>query len=145
MVSVSDLESKGSAAAVATVTELGGGRYLVETDQVRQLAHAVVIGTQTWVHLDGATFVLDDRPVISRARVSGSTEAELAAPMPATVIAVAITPGQRVSSGEILVRLEAMKMELPIIAPRDGVIRAVACRVGDLVQPGIPLVTFEAP
>ena len=145
MVSVSDPGPEGAAAAVVTVTELGGGRYLVETGQIRRLAQAVVIGTQAWVYLDGATFVIDDRPVVSRARVSGSTEAELSAPMPATVIAVAITPGQRVSSGEILIRLEAMKMELPIIAPRDGIVRAVACRVGDLVQPGIPLVTFEAP
>jgi biotin carboxyl carrier protein len=36
--------------------------------------------------------------------------------------------------------LEAMKMELPLRAPHDGVVRAVHCTPGQLVQPGIPLV-----
>jgi biotin carboxyl carrier protein len=36
-----------------------------------------------------------------------------------------------------------MKMELAITAPRDGRVRAIACRVGELVQPGVPLVEFD--
>jgi urea carboxylase len=36
--------------------------------------------------------------------------------------------------------LEAMKMELPVHAPRDGTVTSVACGPGDLVQPGVPLV-----
>jgi urea carboxylase len=39
--------------------------------------------------------------------------------------------------------LEAMKMELPIAAPRDGRVRSVACTPGELVQPGVPLVDLE--
>ena len=39
--------------------------------------------------------------------------------------------------------LEAMKMELPIRAPRDGVVKSVGCRVGDLVQPGATLLELE--
>jgi biotin carboxyl carrier protein len=70
---------------------------------------------------------------------------ELASPMPATVIAVTIAAGQRVTRGDILVRLEAMKMELPIVAPRDGTVGSVTCRAGDLVQPGVPLVVLEPP
>jgi hypothetical protein len=40
-------------------------------------------------------------------------------------------------------RAQAMKMELPIRAPRDGIVRAVNCRPGDLVQPGVVLVELE--
>jgi 3-methylcrotonyl-CoA carboxylase alpha subunit len=40
--------------------------------------------------------------------------------------------------------LEAMKMELPIKAPREGVVRAVHCHTGDLVQPGVNLVELES-
>jgi biotin carboxyl carrier protein len=34
-------------------------------------------------------------------------------------------------------------MELPIVAPHDGMVTAIACKVGDLVQPGIPLATLD--
>ena len=39
--------------------------------------------------------------------------------------------------------LEAMKMELAVRAPRDGVVTAVHCRAGELVQPGVTLVEIE--
>ena len=67
----------------------------------------------------------------------------LAAPMPATVVATPAERGQTVRAGDVLVVLEAMKMELTIRAPRDGVVDALRCRQGDLVQPGVPLVTLR--
>jgi biotin carboxyl carrier protein len=67
-------------------------------------------------------------------------ELALAAPMPATVASIQVTAGQIVETGDLLVVLEAMKMELPIRAPRRGRVVAVACRRGELVQPGVPLV-----
>jgi acetyl-CoA/propionyl-CoA carboxylase biotin carboxyl carrier protein len=63
--------------------------------------------------------------------------------MPATVAAIKVKPGQQVVKGDLLVMLEAMKMELPIKAPRDGRVTAVACRPGELVQPGVPLLEIE--
>jgi len=53
-------------------------------------------------------------------------------------------PGQSVSEGDTLIVLEAMKMELPVRASADGVIKSVECREGQLVQPGMPLVEMEA-
>ena len=67
----------------------------------------------------------------------------LAAPMPATVRAIAVAPGDRVTRGTTLVVLEAMKMELPIKAPADGTVVSLACRVGELVQPGVALVEIR--
>ena len=60
--------------------------------------------------------------------------------MSAKVIRVLVKAGQSVAIGDTLVVLEAMKMELPIRAPRAGVIKAVRCAEGDLVQPGTPVV-----
>ena len=65
------------------------------------------------------------------------------APMPATVVKVLVGPGQSVAEGDTVLVLEAMKMELPIRAPRAGLIAAVHCAQGDLVQPGVALVDLE--
>jgi 3-methylcrotonyl-CoA carboxylase alpha subunit len=63
--------------------------------------------------------------------------------MSATVVRIAVKSGDRVHQGDLLVALEAMKMELPIRAPRDGVVTAVHCREGELVQPGTALVDMD--
>jgi biotin carboxyl carrier protein len=63
--------------------------------------------------------------------------------MPATVIRVAAEIGATVARGETLILLEAMKMELPIRAPRDGTVKAIHCAPGELVQPGVNLIELE--
>jgi biotin carboxyl carrier protein len=63
--------------------------------------------------------------------------------MPGTVIEIAVEVGQRVSAGDVLITLEAMKMELPIRAPRDGIVSAIRCQPGELVQAGVALVDLS--
>jgi 3-methylcrotonyl-CoA carboxylase alpha subunit len=99
--------------------------------------YAIVSGATTWVFRDGIAYEIVE-PTAPRRR-AGSHES-LAAPMPATVIAVNVQPGAQVSRGDILVLLEAMKMELPLRAPSTGKVTAVNCQAGQLVQPGTPLV-----
>ena len=83
-------------------------------------------------------------PSSSPGRARGRAKShDLAAPMPATVVRVMVEPGDRVSRGDTLLMLEAMKMELPIRAPRDGVVRVVRCVAGELVQPGVNLLELE--
>ena len=74
---------------------------------------------------------------------SRRTETGVMAPMPATVTALNVAPGQSVAQGDVLIVLEAMKMELPLRSPRDGVIKTLNCRKGELVQPGVALLEFE--
>ena len=125
--------------ATPHITALGGGRFELRDGTRRRLAYAVRHGSDTWVFLDGHVHVV--RAAAGRAASGRSDdEAALAAPMPATVVAVNVVVGQAVARGDILVTLEAMKMELAVKAPREGTIRRIACRPGELVQPGIPLV-----
>jgi biotin carboxyl carrier protein len=124
-----------------TVTPLGDGRYEVATESARELAYGVRRGGQTWVFLRGAVYVIEADGGTGRA--GHQDQAALAAPMPATVVAINVTPGQAVIAGDVLIVLEAMKMELAVTAPRDGRVRAIACRIGELVQPGVPLVELE--
>jgi 3-methylcrotonyl-CoA carboxylase alpha subunit len=125
-----------------TVTSLGGGRYELVSDSGRTLVYGVRLRNATWVFLDGRVFVIR----MDEAQDSGARphdDAALGAPMPATVVAINVAPGQEVKAGDALIVLEAMKMELAVTAPKDGRVRRVACRVGELVQPGVPLVEFD--
>jgi biotin carboxyl carrier protein len=65
--------------------------------------------------------------------------------MPATVLAINVAPGQRVAQDDVVMLLEAMKMELPVKSPRDGVVKTVGCQVGELVQAGTTLLELEEP
>ena len=74
---------------------------------------------------------------------AGAAETTVRAPMPGTVIAVKATPGQRVSAGEPLGVLEAMKMEHTLLAPRDGTVSLVGAAVGEQVAIGAVLFEVE--
>jgi biotin carboxyl carrier protein len=121
--------------------EAVSGRLRALSQAGEKTGNAVVAGDSVWVTLDGEVFVFETG---QRSRHGGGRDQALfTPPMPATVIRIAVTPGQQVRAGDVLISLEAMKMELPIRAPRDGVVRAVHCREGDLVQPDQSLLDFE--
>jgi biotin carboxyl carrier protein len=131
--------------APARLSYLGHGRVRVAHQGWTTLAYAVEDGDRRWVFMDGEVAVVDlERGARPRSRGTVGGEGTLAAPMPATVVRVLVTPGQVVARGAPLILLEAMKMELPLRAPADGVVESVACADGDLVQPGVPLVRMRA-
>ncbi len=67
----------------------------------------------------------------------------ISSPMPGTVLDVKVTPGQAVKSGDVLVILEAMKMENEIMAPADGTVDTVPATKGASVNTGDVLVTLK--
>ena len=97
-------------------------------------------GRRTWVHVAGRVFVIETTREEGRRGSAAADHDALSAPMPATVARINVGPGDAVTTGDVIILLEAMKMELPIRAPRDGVIARINCRAGELVQPGEPLV-----
>ncbi len=67
----------------------------------------------------------------------------ISSPMPGTVLDVKVAPGQAVKSGDVLVILEAMKMENEIMAPADGTVDTVPATKGASVNTGDVLVTLK--
>jgi propionyl-CoA carboxylase alpha chain len=68
----------------------------------------------------------------------------LVAPMPGTVVRVAVETGAHVEAGQPLVAVEAMKMEHTISAPHAGVVSELRVGAGDQVDGGSVLVVLEA-
>jgi 3-methylcrotonyl-CoA carboxylase alpha subunit len=131
---------------VAEIVALGNGAYRIVDGTRSRLAYAVGPAEARWVFLEGRVYVVEVEDEVGRTakkRKRGDDHGALAAPMPATVVEINVEPGQRVTTGEVLIMLEAMKMELPIKAPRDASVKAMACKPGELVQPGVPLVELE--
>jgi 3-methylcrotonyl-CoA carboxylase alpha subunit len=120
----------------------GPGGIVHIGEGTRRTAWVAMAGDVRWVYLDGRVWTFEAVQPGSRHRTAGH-HGTLAAPMPATVIKVEAAPGDSVARGAVLVVLEAMKMEMPIKAPYDGVISAVNCRPGDLVQPGVGLIEID--
>jgi propionyl-CoA carboxylase alpha chain len=69
----------------------------------------------------------------------------LLAPMPGTVVRVAVAAGDTVRSGQLVCVLEAMKMEHPVTAPADGVVRQLPVSTGAQVEAGALLALVESP
>ena len=64
-------------------------------------------------------------------------------PMPGTIVNIPVQPGQSVKSGDVLLILEAMKMENEIMAPHEAVVDSVLVSKGQSVESGTPLVALR--
>jgi 3-methylcrotonyl-CoA carboxylase alpha subunit len=127
---------------VFAVEDLGGGAWRAVSQAGAASLWAAGPRDNPWVYYAGVVY----RPRVGQApatRQHRDDLASLSAPMPATVRAVLVTEGQSVVRGETMMILEAMKMELPLRAPHDGVVKDVRCRPGELVQPGTPLLEIQ--
>lgn len=129
------------ARAGATLFEING--ELIDTSSVEGLK----------VISDGKSFHVFDAcgPMASIAHeledIASSTGAfgnSFAAPMPGKITAVHVACGDKVTAGDILVVLEAMKMEHTISAPKAGVIESVFVKVGEQIDEGVELLTMRA-
>jgi biotin carboxyl carrier protein len=105
-------------------------------------AWTAAAGDTRWVFLDGRVYEFEVKRGGARKRGSAH-HGSLTAPMPATVRRVLVGTGDTVERGDLLVILEAMKMELPVRADAAGRIAAVHCREGELVQAGVTLVELD--
>ena len=114
----SALESQTHAASEHLVTEINGKRFEI--------------------------FVHAPEPVHKRHRAKqgasgASTGTALTSPMQGTVVKIAVEEGQIVEAGELIIVLEAMKMEQPLIAHRSGVISNLSAVIGETVSSGSTL------
>lgn len=82
-------------------------------------------------------------PPTSRTTASSTADNAIRSPMPGRVISILVRPGERVSAGQEVCVVEAMKMEQSIRTTRDGVVKAVLVQPMDSVRTNDPLLELE--
>ncbi|HEX7078560.1 MAG TPA: biotin/lipoyl-containing protein [Candidatus Eisenbacteria bacterium] len=96
-----------------------------------------------WVVLNGRTYVLEIEHREEGAARGGDAADEIRAPMTGRVVAVATAVGAAPREGDLLLTIEAMKMEFKLTAPENGTVLEVACAEGDRVELGQLLVRLR--
>lgn len=82
------------------------------------------------------------QPAVSApAAGAGGTGKTIAAPMPGKIIKVNVSVGDKVKKGQELIVMEAMKMNNPVLAANDGVVKEIYVKAGDPVQTGAALIS----
>lgn len=122
--------------------KLNGKQFEVEVqkieDDFRALTKAEVIGESTALpEIKPAAAAPEPAPPVLRSAPSPTASAgtcEVLSPMPGTVLEVKAAVGQPVRAGDVIVVIEAMKMENEIVAPQDGVIDSIPVKKGDSLE-----------
>ena len=124
-----------------TIHRAGSGSVDIALDGQRLQFEIQRHGMQWLVHGDNGDLVLTQAPRYPDPQ-GLENSGGLTAPMPGAVLTTEVAAGDKVIKGDLLVILEAMKMEHRIVAPRDGVVELVHVGVGDQVDNAQLLVTL---
>ena len=116
------------------------GRLDCQIDGQRISANVVRAGEDVFVMCGGDTqrFALNVDDSDGYAQVAAVNL--VLSPMPGQVISVSVAVGDRVAAGDVLLVVEAMKMEHSITAPRSGLVTAINCAAGDRVDDDVELI-----
>lgn len=77
------------------------------------------------------------------AKSAGAGSIKVASPMPGKILDVKANVGDAVKKGQVILILEAMKMENEVVAPEDGTVASIDVAVGDAVESGAVLATLN--
>lgn len=128
----------------SVAASLAGDRLIVTVDGLRTEYLTAVEDHRLWLAGAGRTTVIEDvREAPVRADDEHSGDAEIVSPMPGSVVAVGVEDAATVSSGDVVVTVEAMKMEHALSSPVDGTVELLVA-VGDQVKVGQPLARITA-
>jgi len=125
-----------------SVFEAAPGTFILEEGARRETFHCARDGDEVHLFWRGVVYRLTREREGARAAPRPAASG-LMAPMPGRVTVVRAAPGQAVRKGEELLVIEAMKMENALRAPRDGVVKSVGAKPGDMVSPGVVLVELQ--
>ena len=121
---------------------LGDHRFEIFLDGQRHVLTVYAVGERLAVSAEEGSLWVGQYDLVAHAGDAGHG-AQLTAPMPGKVIALHVQPGDRVTQGQTLAVMEAMKMEHSLQAPKTGVVDQVLYAVGDQVAEGAELLRMK--
>jgi 3-methylcrotonyl-CoA carboxylase alpha subunit len=130
---------------LGTAERLDGGRLRVSLDGIWRTVSATVDQHIVTLRDHGLTWRLTLPDPLASAEEEEDAGDRLVAPIPGLVTAVSASVGDRVTRGQVLVVLEAMKTVFRLSAPADTVVASVSCTAGEMVQEGQMLMGFGEP
>ena len=137
------LSIDGEAVSAELVPGMTDGEFLLEIDGHAIPVHVATRGDVHFVQIDGRVHRVEVPNALERARraadPSGGAE-NLAAPMPGTVVEIAVEPGQVVAGGDLLLTIESMKLQTAITAPHDARVEEVCVSAGANFDQGDALI-----
>jgi len=126
------------------ILQTSDGKLDFLIDGRRVTAHVSSDSAKRWVTVAGQTFVLTKSSGATRGGHGDHHAAgELTAPMPGQIRAVNVGEGDTVAKGQTLLVIEAMKMEIRIQAPRDGIVKKLSVKQGQIVDREQILIEIE--
>jgi biotin carboxyl carrier protein len=123
--------------------EIAAGRFIVQRDGERFRVVVKDIGERTYVWIHGQVLVLERPKAEAVARITGSSDSHLTAPMPGTLLKLLVTEGQSVETKQTVAILEAMKMEHSLRAPRAGKVAKIFYKEGDVLEADATVLDLE--
>jgi 3-methylcrotonyl-CoA carboxylase alpha subunit len=115
----------------------------VTLDGVKSRVAAVVEGHELYLRTRNGRLELHWVDPFGGETEEQSGEDKIVAPLPGTVVAVLAEEGAKLEKGAAILTLEVMKMEQTLRAPFAGTLKAIKCKVGDIVQEGVELAEVE--
>jgi 3-methylcrotonyl-CoA carboxylase alpha subunit len=112
-------------------------------DGVKSRIFAVIEGHELYLRTRNGRFELHWVDPFGGETEEQVGEDKIVAPLPGTVVAILAEEGATLEKGAAILTLEVMKMEQTLRAPYAGVLKAVKCKVGDIVQEGVELAEVE--
>jgi len=137
------LASIGDETFIVDMTTLANGGMMLQVDGERVIVHTASNGDKRYIAHEGTHYELEVSTARSRRRKSFADNSDLTAQMPGQVTNISVEEGQTVANGDVLLIMEAMKMEIRITAPYDGVVRAIHIDEGQIVDRGQKLVDIN--
>ncbi len=116
------------------ILQAKAGKLDLLIDGKQVTAYVSSDNARRWVTVNGQTFVLTKSSGMKRKSAGHDHASELAAPMPGLVRAVNVNEGDMVIKGQTLLLLEAMKMEIRVQAPKEGVVKKLLVKQGQTVE-----------